>query len=58
MDEDKLNEMYREDGWGILAEAAGFNPVNTESSARNAFRFCWDLFTEEQQQKLRNRNFT
>lgn len=42
MDEDrkeKLRQMYRDEGWGELAEAAGFDPVDTEASARDAFRF-------------------
>jgi hypothetical protein len=52
MDSEKLNKMYRDEGWGVLAEAAGFVPVNTESSARAAFRFCWDLLDETQKTDL------
>jgi hypothetical protein len=37
--DDQLRKMYREEGWGVLAEAAGFDPVHTKSAARAAFRF-------------------
>lgn len=35
-----LREKYIEEGWGKLAVEAGFDPVETEASARVAFRFC------------------
>lgn len=38
MSDDKLRETYIKEGWGALAIEAGFDPVNTESSARRAFR--------------------
>jgi hypothetical protein len=37
--EERLREGYRKEGWGRLAEEAGFDPVHTEGSARMAFRF-------------------
>lgn len=44
MDTGKLRQQYREEGWGVLAEAAGFDPVNTESATRDAFRYvCKEL---------------
>lgn len=39
----RLRETYRAEGWGKLAEIAGFDPVNTESSARMAFRFGHEI---------------
>ena len=47
--DNKLRAKYIEEGWGKLAVAAGFDPVDTESSARHAFRFCWDLMQKQQQ---------
>ena len=35
-----LRAQYASEPWGKLAIAAGFDPVNTESAARDAFRFC------------------
>lgn len=40
MRDEKLRQQYRDEGWGRLAEEAGFDPVNTESSAREAFWYC------------------
>lgn len=34
---------YDHEPWAQLARRAGFDPINTESSAREAFRFCADL---------------
>lgn len=41
MDDEALRERYRERGWGILAEMAGYDPLDTESSARRAFQWCY-----------------
>lgn len=46
MNNEKLNEIYRNEGWGKLAEAAGFDPANTESAAREAFRFSSGVIDE------------
>lgn len=46
-DDEKLRKLYRKEGWGKLAEAAGFDPVNTESSARSAFRFSHEIIAEK-----------
>lgn len=37
--------MEKED-WGKLAIAAGFVPLNTESSARRAFDFCAEIINQ------------
>lgn len=42
MNEEKLRKMYRDEGWGKLAEEAGFDPIHVESQARTAFQFCYD----------------
>ena len=34
------DDMYDDEDWAIVARKAGFNPVDTESSARMAFRYC------------------
>jgi hypothetical protein len=47
MSDEKLNQMYRDEGWGVLAEAAGFDPVNTESSARMAFMFSYGVIEDK-----------
>lgn len=50
MDEErkeKLRQMYRKEGWGELAEAAGFDPVNTEASARIAFQFSLGIIQDK-----------
>ena len=47
MNDEKLREIYRNEGWGVLAEAAGFDPVNTESSARSAFRFAHQVIADK-----------
>jgi hypothetical protein len=39
---ENLRAQYLAEPWGKLAQAAGFDPVNTESSARSAFHFCAD----------------
>ncbi|GAA6176906.1 hypothetical protein [Sulfitobacter pacificus] len=36
----RLRGQYAAESWGKLAILAGFDPVNTESTARDAFRFC------------------
>jgi hypothetical protein len=46
-----LREQYLSEPWGKLAAAAGFDPINTESAAREAFRFC-----AEREAALRQRN--
>lgn len=46
MDYEKLREVYRQEGWGRLAEDAGFDPVHTEASTRNAFRYCYKRIKE------------
>lgn len=43
MNHEKLREIYRREGWGVMAEAAGCDTVNTESSARSAFGFAHGL---------------
>lgn len=48
MDEERLRRKYRDAGWGVLAEAAGFDPVNTEAAARRAFGFAWDEIVERE----------
>lgn len=52
----ELNERYKQEPWGKLAVAAGFVPVNTESSARQAFRYCAERIAdlEAELAKLRN----
>lgn len=48
MSRDVIIAAYRADGWGWLAELAGFDPLNTEAQAREAFQFVWDkVLTEE-----------
>lgn len=42
-----LRRMYRKEGWGELAEAAGFDPVETESQAREAFRFSYSVIKDK-----------
>jgi len=54
--EGRVNKMYKEDGWGILGIEDGFNPFNTESSARQAFRFCWESLDEFQKVALRDKH--
>lgn len=41
-----LRERYAAEPWGRLAIAAGFEPINTESAARAAFRFCAELLAK------------
>lgn len=50
-----LRMKYAEDGWGILALAAGLDPLNVESQARYAFHFCWDLLTPARQRQMREK---
>lgn len=38
--------MYDDEPWAKLARGAGFEPFDTESSARSAFRFCADRIAE------------
>jgi hypothetical protein len=45
---DRLNARYREEGWGVLAEKAGYEPFHTESAARDAFRWAWDEIVERE----------
>ena len=33
-------DMYDDELWAIVAKKAGFEPIDTESSARMAFRYC------------------
>lgn len=47
MEEEKLRQLYRDEGWGQLAEAAGYDPVHTEISARAAFRFSYDVIADK-----------
>ena len=50
MTEDELRERYRNEGWGILAEKAGFpDLLNVETSARRAFEFCWERLQKAEQ---------
>ncbi len=51
-DKDKLNALYCEEGWEILAKKAGFDPYDTESAARRAFRFAWDEIIEREAELL------
>lgn len=39
-----LNHEYLQEPWGKLAAKAGFEPVNVEGQARDAFRFCAEFF--------------
>lgn len=55
MDEEKLRQMYRADGWGKLAEDAGLDPIHTESQARDAFRFCHARIEELEGARILNR---
>ena len=34
------DNIHDNEDWAIVARKAGFNPVDTESSARMAFRYC------------------
>ena len=47
MTQEQLRQHYRDEGWGELAEAAGYDPVNTESSARGAFRFAHEVIADK-----------
>lgn len=42
----ELRQRYLKEPWGMLAHAAGYDPVNTESSARHAFGWCADKMQE------------
>ena len=42
----ELRQRYLKEPWGMLAQAAGYDPVNTESSARHAFAWCADKMQE------------
>lgn len=44
---ERLRVRYREEGWGALAEAAGYDPVDTESQARGAFRFAHSVIADK-----------
>ena len=44
---ERLRTRYREEGWGALAEAAGYDPVETESQARDAFRFAHSVIADK-----------
>lgn len=46
--DESLNRMYKWEGWGVLAEKAGFAPVDTEASAREAFRWAWEELVERE----------
>lgn len=46
--ESDLRDFYRSEGWGVVAEKAGFDPLSTESSARQAFQFAWDEIVERE----------
>jgi hypothetical protein len=48
MDNEKLTDAYIAEGWGVLAQQAGFDPVSTETAARSAFRHCWDEIVERE----------
>lgn len=39
---DRLNARYDKEPWARLAREAGYDPFDTESSARDAFAFCAD----------------
>ncbi|MEF2552012.1 hypothetical protein VQ042_11675 [Aurantimonas sp. A2-1-M11] len=54
VDREKLRAQYLAEGWGKLALDAGFDPVDTESSARSAFRFADDKIKtiEAERQRL------
>jgi len=47
--------LYDGHAWAELAKEAGFDPENTETAARSAFRFCADRLAEKTQEaeKLR-----
>ena len=51
--EDALRARFIQEGWGQLAEAAGFDPVATESAARDAFRFAHAALAEKDAQIAR-----
>ena len=42
----ELRQRYLKEPWGRLAHAAGYDPVNTESSARHAFGWCAEKMQE------------
>ncbi len=42
--QEALNQEYLQEPWARLAAEAGFRPVDTESAARQAFRFCAEKF--------------
>ena len=44
--EANLNAIYAQEPWGKLAIECGFNPYNTESMAREAFRLCAEKLEE------------
>ena len=39
--------LYDGEPWADLAKQAGHDPMNVETQAREAFRFCAELLTEE-----------
>mgnify|MGYP001810499207 CR=1 FL=1 len=42
MEPSKYDHLYEGEPWAELAKQAGFSPGNTESMAREAFRYCAD----------------
>ena len=48
-----MRRSAREEGWGHLAEAAGFDPATTESAARQAFRFAYGAIADKDTQIAR-----
>lgn len=46
MNEERVKQSYRDEGWGVLAEEDGLNPLDVESSARMAYQYCYDKIEE------------
>lgn len=51
--DEAVRQNARDEGWGLLAEAAGFDPATTESAARNAFRFAHNVIADKDAQIAR-----